>query len=86
MAAINIPVSDQELQELHSRAAVKGKTVYELAAEALRKGLEYQWWQELLTSRGKGEGGHGYMEENIPRTVREWRSDQRGPATQIPES
>ena len=44
----NVHVSDELLAELQAKAQTEGKTVDELAEEALRKGLDERAWQDLL--------------------------------------
>lgn len=73
----NVHISDDLLAELQVKATAEGKTVDQLAEEALRKGLEDRAWQDLLdygSERGKASG---YTEEDIPRLVKEWRREQR---------
>ena len=77
MATINIHISDELLAELQSKAAAEGKTVDELAGEALRKGLEEQSWQDLLDYGRERGRASGYTEEDVPRVVKEWRREQR---------
>jgi predicted transcriptional regulator len=78
MATINVHVSDELLAELQSKAATEGKTVDQLAGEALRKGLEEQSWQDLLAYGRERGRASGYTEEDVPRVVKEWRREQRG--------
>ena len=78
MAPINVYVSDELLAELQSKAAAEGKTVDQLAGEALRKGLEEQSWQDLLAYGRERGRASGYTEEDVPRVVKEWRPEQRG--------
>jgi hypothetical protein len=77
MACINVYVSDELLAELQSKAGVEGKTVDELAAEALRKGLAEQSWQDLLTYGCERGRASGYTEEEVPGIIKEWRREQR---------
>ena len=74
----NVHVSDELLAELQSKALAAGKTVADLAEEALRKGLEEQSWQDLLAYGRERGRASGYTEEDVPRVVKEWRSEQRG--------
>lgn len=78
MATTNVHVSDELLAELQSKAAAEGKTVDQLAGEALRKGLEEQSWQDLLAYGRERGRASGYTEEDVPRVVKEWRREQRG--------
>ena len=62
---------------MQSKAAAEGKTVDELAGEALRKGLEEQSWKDLLDYGRERGRASGYTEEDVPRVVKEWRREQR---------
>ena len=74
MAAQNsIHVSDELLAELRAKAEAAGKTVDEMAEEALRKGLGEPSWEDLL-AYGRERGlASGHTEEDVPRVVRESR-------------
>jgi hypothetical protein len=73
----SIHVSDELLEELRAKAAAEGKTVDQLADEALRKGLEDRAWQDLLAyGRERGQAS-GYTEEDVPNVVRENRRRHR---------
>lgn len=73
----SIHVSDELLAELQAKAAAEGKTVDELAEEALRKGLEECAWQDLLAyGRERGRLA-GFAEEQSADVVHDWRKEQR---------
>jgi len=73
----NIHISDGLLLQLQAKAAAEGKTVDEVAEEALRKGLEEREWQDLL-EYGRERGRlSGLTEEDVPRIVRENRARHR---------
>jgi predicted transcriptional regulator len=74
----SIHVSDELLAELQAKAEAEGKTVDELAEEALRKGLEERAWQNLLEYGRETGRASGYTEDDVPRLVKEWRREQRG--------
>ena len=78
MAAISVHISDEMLAELRTKATARGKSVDELTADALRRGLEDQSWQELLAYGRQRGSASGYSEADIPRVVRDWRREQRG--------
>lgn len=65
----SVHVSDELLAELRARAAAEGKTVDELAEEALRKGLEEQQWQDLLAYGRETGRASGYTEADVPEIV-----------------
>jgi hypothetical protein len=73
----NIHVPDELLAELHAKAAVEGKSVDEVATEALRMGLEDRSWRNLLEyGRQKGLES-GYTEADVPGIVKQWRGEHR---------
>ena len=78
MASNIIHVSDELLADLQEKAVSKGRTVDDLAEEALRKGLEDQQWQDLLAYGMENGRASGYTEEDVPRIVKEWRREQHG--------
>jgi len=70
MATNNVHVSDEMLAELQSKAAAEGKTVDELAEEALRKGLEEGEWRALLAYGRETGRASGYSEADVPGIVK----------------
>jgi len=66
----SIHVSDELLAELQAKAAAEGKTVDELAEEAIRQCLEDRAWQDLLDYGRERGRASGYSEEDVPRVVR----------------
>jgi plasmid stability protein len=53
----SVQLPDDLIAELRAKAAEEGKTLDQLAEDALRKDLEERSWQELLAygeERGKG--------------------------------
>ena len=73
----SIHVSDELLAELQAKAAAEGKTVDELAEEAIRQGLADRAWQDLLDYGRERGRASGYSEEDVPRVVRENRIRHR---------
>ena len=73
----SIHVSDELLAELRERASAEGRTVDELAEEALRKGLDSRAWQELLAYGRERGRASGYAAKDVPRVVRENRRRHR---------
>jgi plasmid stability protein len=69
----NLHVPDELLAELQAKAAAEGKTVDELAEEALRKGLEDRGWQELLEYGRETGRASGYSEADVPEIIRNRR-------------
>jgi hypothetical protein len=66
----NVRVSEDLLANLQSKAKAQGKTVDELAEEALRKGLAEQSWEELLAYGLQTGRESGYTEEDVPDIVK----------------
>ena len=73
MVTNNVHVSEELLAELQSKAAAEGKTVDELAEEAMRKGLEERSWQELLEYGQQTGHASGYVEADMPEIVKNRR-------------
>src|SRR5260370_42210008 len=69
----SIHVSDELLAELQAKAGAEGKTVDELAEEALRKGLEDRAWQDLLAYGLQTGRESGYTEADVPEIVKNRR-------------
>ena len=72
----NIHVPEELLAELQSKAAVEGKSVDELAAEALRRGLEDSAWRDLLEYGRKTGRESGYKESDVPEIIKSRRETQ----------
>jgi hypothetical protein len=70
----NVHVSDELLAELQAKAQAEGKTVDELADEALRNGLEDRDWQDLLVYGRQTGRESGYTEADVPEIVKKRRS------------
>jgi predicted transcriptional regulator len=66
----NVHLSDELLVQLQSKAQAAGKTVDELAEEALRRGLEEQSWQDLLAYGLQTGRESGYSEADVPGIVK----------------
>jgi plasmid stability protein len=73
----NLHISDELLVELQAKAAAEGKSVGELASEALRTGLEYPAWRDLVAYGWEHGRAIGFTEEQAGEIVREWRNEQR---------
>jgi predicted transcriptional regulator len=73
MASNTIQVSDALLAELQAKARAEGRTVDELAEEALRKGLEDRAWQDLVDYGRETGRASGYRAEDVPEIVRNRR-------------
>jgi predicted transcriptional regulator len=76
MATNNLHVPDDLLVEIQELALMAGKTVEELAEQALRKGLDEQAWQELLAYGQERGRASGFTEEQSADIVHEWRREQ----------
>ena len=69
----SIHVSDELLAELQSKAAEEGKTVDDLAEEALRRGLEERAWHDMLEYGLRTGCASGYTEADVPEIVKNRR-------------
>ncbi len=69
----NVHLSDELLAELQVKAQTEGKTVDELAEEALRKGLAERDWQDLLAYGLQTGRESGYTEADVPEIVKQRR-------------
>ena len=77
MPAMNLHVSDELLAELRAKAEAEGRSVDQLAEEALRRCLEDRSWQELLAYGRETGRASGYTEQDVPDLVKEWRRERR---------
>jgi metal-responsive CopG/Arc/MetJ family transcriptional regulator len=72
-----ISLPDDLLAQIEGTAAQQGKSLDQWLEETLRAQLEDRSWRDLLEyGRNKGRES-GYTEADIPRVVKEWRSEQR---------
>jgi predicted transcriptional regulator len=69
----NLRVPDELLTELQAKAHAEGKTVEDLAEQALRKGLEERAWQDLLEYGLRTGAASGYREADVPEVVKNRR-------------
>jgi plasmid stability protein len=75
MATIHLHVPEDLLAELEAKAAEEGKSVEDLAEEALRARLEAPSWEDLL-SYGQERGRLvGFTEEQSADIVHQWRKE-----------
>ena len=77
MATINLQVPEELLAQLQAKAAAEGKSVDELATEALLRGLSEHSWQDLLDYGRTNAAASGYTESDVPGLVKEWRRERR---------
>jgi predicted transcriptional regulator len=69
----NLRVPDELLAELQSKAHAEGKTVEDLAEQALRKGLEERAWQDLVEYGLLTGSASGYSEADVCEIVKNRR-------------
>ena len=69
----NVRVSDELLAQLQTKAQAEGKTIDELAEEAMRKGLEERDWQDLLAYGRQTGRESGYTDADVPEIVQKRR-------------
>lgn len=77
MATINLQGPEELLAQLQSKAAAEGKSVDELATEALLRGLSEHSWQDLLDYGRTNASASGYTESDVPGLVKEWCRERR---------
>jgi predicted transcriptional regulator len=73
----NLYVPDDLLAALQEMASAEGKTVEQVAEEALRKSLEEHSWQDLIAYGHERGRSMGFTEEQAADVVHEWRKGQR---------
>jgi hypothetical protein len=74
MGTVHVP--DDLLAQLRAQAATEGKSVDELATEALRRSLEDRSWQDLLAYGRERRHAKGFTEDQAADVVHEWRKEQ----------
>jgi hypothetical protein len=72
-----IHISAEILAELRAKAAAEGKTVDELAEDALRMGLDERSWQDLIAYGRERGGASGYTDDDVVGVVRNNRLRNR---------
>ena len=78
MAENNVKLPDDVLALVKQRAEAEGLSVDEVAAQAVRAGLEEGRWRSLL-AKGRRYGQHsGYTEDDVEALVQSFRNDNRG--------
>ncbi|MBN8731075.1 MAG: ribbon-helix-helix protein, CopG family [Acidobacteria bacterium] len=71
-----IHLPEELLVELRAQAAMEGKSVDELAAEAVRRGLDERQWSDLM-EYGQQKGlASGHAEGEVPEIVKRRRRTQ----------
>lgn len=68
-----VHVSDDLLAALRAKADAEGRTVDQVAEDALRQGLEDKSWQELLAYGRETGRESGYAEADVPDIVHRHR-------------
>ena len=69
----NLHVPEDLLAALQATAQAEGKTVEELAEEALRQNLQERSWQDLLAYGRETGRASGYTEADVPVIVKNRR-------------
>jgi plasmid stability protein len=77
MATINLHVPEDLLAVLEAKAAASGKTVEELAEEALRAILREESWEPLIAYGQERGRLAGFTEEQSADVVHAWRKEKR---------
>jgi hypothetical protein len=74
----NPSVSGDLLTQLEARAKVEGKTVDELAEEAVRRLLLRKDLRSFVAQNRKDAEANGLTESDVPRLTAEYRNETRG--------
>lgn len=72
-----ITLSDDLLAQIEGTAAQQGKSLDQWLEETLPAQLEDHSWLDLMEYGRKKGLESGYTEAEVPRVVKEWRSEQR---------
>jgi hypothetical protein len=73
----NLHVPEDLLSELRAKAKAEGKTVDELAEEAIRQALKERSWKDLLAyGRERGRAAGIRTDQQVVDAVYEWRREQ----------
>lgn len=73
----SISVCDELWTQLAAKAQLQGRSVDELAEDALRDSLAESEWRELLDYGLTRGAASGYSEAVVPLIVKEWRRSSR---------
>jgi hypothetical protein len=74
----NLSVSGELLTQLEAWAGVQGRTVDELAEEAVRRRLLRKDLRSFVTQNRKNVEAKGLTESDVPRLTEEFRNETRG--------
>ena len=74
----NLSVSGDLLAQLEARAEVEGRTVDELAEEAVRRLLLGKDLRSFVAQNRKDAEANGLTESDVPRLTEEYRNETRG--------
>lgn len=78
MSDKNLSVSDELLIQLEARAEVEGRTVDELAEEAVRRLLLRKDIRSFVTQNRKDAEANGLKASDVHRLTEEYRNETRG--------
>ena len=73
----NLSVSGELLTQLEARADVEGRTVDELAEEAVRRLLLRKDLRSFVTQNSKDAEANGLTDSDLPRLTEEYRNETR---------
>lgn len=78
MAAGETPTIPSDLMvQVESLARQEGRPAGDLIAEALKEYLDERAWKSLINSGVQNARALGLTEEDVPRLIAEYRSEQR---------
>jgi hypothetical protein len=73
----NIFLPESLLAEIQSTAEAEHRSADEVAADAVRKYLDDQKWQQLVTAGERRAREKGLTEDDVPRLIEEVRRENR---------
>jgi hypothetical protein len=74
----NLGVSGELYSQLQARAEVEGKSVDELAEEAVRRLLMRKDLHSFVAGNREDAGKKGFSDADVPRLIEEYRNEMRG--------
>ena len=72
-----VHVSDDLLAALKAKASAEGRTIDQVAEDALRQGLEEKSWQEMFAYGRKTGIASGFKEADVPDIIHRRRLQGR---------
>ena len=77
MATEHIDIPVELFAQLEAKAKAEGKTVDEVACQALAEGLRYDKWQRLVAFGLENGRKSEFSEDQVVDVIHEWRKENR---------